>query len=180
MRTGVTKSELVETALDRFLGSDSAGEDFAIVADRLVSLSDHIERIERDLRIVNEVVALHARFHLAVTPNLAASEQQMASVIGSERFEEFAAQVGRRVERGTSLLLETLDRRATMKTDRAASDLSSETHGANYRPSEPDRRPSDNTVERASEPNAAAREGGSIRTFPSQTDHTRHREPYRR
>ncbi len=99
--TGATKSALVEAALDRFLQSDSNVENFATLAGRLTELSDQIERLGSDLKMVNEVVALHARFHLAVTPSVSAAEQHITATVGAKRFEEFAAQVGRRVELGS-------------------------------------------------------------------------------
>src|SRR6266567_5622670 len=78
--TGATKSALVEAALDRFLASDSAVENVATLAGRLTELGDQIDRLNLDLKMVNEIVALHARFHLAVTPSLSAAEQHTASV----------------------------------------------------------------------------------------------------
>src|ERR1700731_2653896 len=63
-----TKSALVEAALDRFLGSDDDMSDIATVAHHLAGLSRQLEELDRNLRIANETAALHARFHLAVTP----------------------------------------------------------------------------------------------------------------
>ena len=68
-----TKSALVEAALDRFLGSDDDIGDTATVAHHLAGLSRQLEELDRNLRIANETAALHARFHLAVTPLLPAS-----------------------------------------------------------------------------------------------------------
>jgi hypothetical protein len=95
-----TKSALVEAALDRFLGSDDDIDDTATVAHHLAGLSRQLEELERNLRIANETAALHARFHLAVTPLMPAGEQGAACALGAERFEEFATQVGRRVDLG--------------------------------------------------------------------------------
>src|SRR6266568_7396593 len=106
-RLGATKSTLVEAALDRFLGSDDAIGETATVARRLTGLSRQLEHLDRDLRMVNETVALHARFHLAITPPMPASALHAACTLGSERFEEFAAQVGRRIHLGPPLMRET-------------------------------------------------------------------------
>ena len=70
-------------------------------------MSRQLEQLDRDLRIVNESVALQARYQLAVTPPLPAAALRAACVLGSERFDEFATQVGRRVQLGTSLVQET-------------------------------------------------------------------------
>src|SRR5713226_9029673 len=115
-RPGATKSALVEAALDCFLGSDDDVGDTATVARRLSGLSHQLEQLDRNLRIANETVALHARFHLAVTPLLPAAEQGAACALGAERFEEFAAQVGRRVDLGVSLIRETIDRGSATRT----------------------------------------------------------------
>src|SRR6266853_2200481 len=109
-RPGATKSGLVEAALDRFLGSDDDIGDTAGVGRHLAALSRQIEQLDRNIRIANETVALHARFHLAVTPLLPAATQGAACALGAERFKEFAAQVGRRVDLGIPLIRETIDR----------------------------------------------------------------------
>jgi len=115
-RPGATKSALVEAALDRFLGSDNDIGDTATVAHHLAGLSRQLEELDRNLRIANETVALHARFHLAVTPLMPAGEQGAACALGAERFEEFATQVGRRVDLGASLIRETIDRVSAART----------------------------------------------------------------
>jgi len=105
-----TKSALVEAALDRYFGSDDEIDNTATVARHLAGLSRQLEELDRNLRIANETSALHARFHLAVTPLMPAGEQGAACALGAERFEEFAAQVGRRVDLGVPLIRETIDR----------------------------------------------------------------------
>ncbi len=115
-----TKSALVEAALDRFLGSDDDIGDTATVAHHLAGLSRQLEDLDRNLRIANETAALHARFHLAVTPLMPADEQGAACALGAERFEEFAAQVGRRVDLGTALIRETINRVSATRTNPGA------------------------------------------------------------
>jgi hypothetical protein len=115
-RPGATKSALVETALDRYFGSDDDIGDAASVARHLAGLSRQLEELDRNLRIANETAALHARFHLAVTPLMPAGEQGAACVLGAERFEEFATQVGRRVDLGVPLIRETIDRVSAART----------------------------------------------------------------
>src|SRR6267378_3101214 len=112
-----TKSALVEAALDRYFGSDDAIGDTAAVSRHLAGLSRQLEELDRNLRIANETAALHARFHLAVTPLMPAGEQGAACALGAERFEEFAAQVGRRADLGVSLIHETIDRGSATRTN---------------------------------------------------------------
>jgi MFS family permease len=111
-----TKSSLVEAALDRFLGSDDDISDTATVARHLAGLSRQLEELDRNLRIANETAALHARFHLAVTPPMPAVELGAACALGAERFEEFVTQVGQRVDFGIPLIRETIDRISGTKT----------------------------------------------------------------
>src|SRR5258707_952188 len=111
-----TKSALVEAALDRYFGSDDDIGDTATVARHLAGLSRQLEQLDRNLRIANETAALHARFHLAVTPLMQAGEQGAACALGAERFKEFATQVGRRVDLGVPLIGETVDRVSATRT----------------------------------------------------------------
>jgi predicted DNA-binding protein len=112
-RHGATKTVIVEAVLDNFLSCDvdalESIKDSATLR-RLNWMSRQLEQLERDLRIVNEAVALHARYHLTVTPPLPSSQQPAACALGLERFEAFAAQVGRRVHLGAPLMRETIDR----------------------------------------------------------------------
>src|SRR6266851_2438342 len=105
-----TKSALVEAALDRYFGSDDDIGDTTRVAQHLAGLSRQLEDLDRDLRIANETAALHARFHLAVTPLMPAAELGATCALGAERFDEFATQVGQRVDLGVPLIRETIDR----------------------------------------------------------------------
>jgi MFS family permease len=151
-----TKSALVEAALDRFLGSDDAIGDTATVAHHLAGLSRQLEQLDRNLRIANETAALHARFHLAVTPLMPAAEQGAACVLGAERFEEFATQVGRRVDRGIPLIRETIDRVSATRTT-AFTHAEGEPSGTGSTVDEPDVQAS-SVVDDASVPIAAVRE----------------------
>src|SRR5260221_2581167 len=111
-----TKSGLVEAPLDRFLGSDDDIDDTATVAHHLVGLSRQLEQLDRNLRIANETAALHARFHLAVTPLMPIGELGAACALGAERFEEFAAPVGQRVDLGIPLIREPIARVSATRT----------------------------------------------------------------
>jgi Ribbon-helix-helix protein, copG family len=108
-RRECSKSALVEAAIDRFLASDDAA-DVGLLTGRLADVSGQIDQLDRNLGIVSEIVSLHARFHLAVTPELPAARQPAACRLGSARFDEFAAQVERRVQLGTPLMQETMKR----------------------------------------------------------------------
>lgn len=109
-RPGASKAAIVEAALVRFLDSATDTVDDATVLRRLDWMTWKLDQLDRDLRMVNETVALHARYHLTVTPAMPPSQQRAACALGLERFEAFAAQVGRRAHLGTPLMRETVDR----------------------------------------------------------------------
>jgi len=166
-RPGTSKSALVEAALAQFLGTDDDDTTDLPVDRRLSLMSRQLEELDRGLRIVNETVALQARFHLAVTPVLPAADQRAACVLGSERFDELAAQVKRRVQFGTSLMQETMDRLGTTKLDTATI-----AHvGAAPQTCCPVQKPALPTPSLVSdkvESFAAVREGGSLFNFPGK------------
>lgn len=64
------------------------------------------ERLERDLWIAAETLALFIRFWLTVTPPLPESAQAAAQATGRERFESFLETLGRRLAKGQSVLRE--------------------------------------------------------------------------
>ncbi|SDH59450.1 MULTISPECIES: MFS transporter [Bradyrhizobium] len=101
---------------------------------------------------MNEIVALHARFTLAMAPMPSAAAQSEACKRGSARFDEFVSQVERRVQSGTSLLQETLDRLSARGSKGDFGVGASDVSASFAKPSMPD--------EASSHP-AAAPEGGT-------------------
>lgn len=107
-RPGVGKSMLVEAALEHFLDPTPSVE--ALLRERLDGIHARFDHLERDMRIIAETVALHARYHLTVVPPLPESRQREAVVLGDERFTVLAEQVDRRVRLGRPLMQETINR----------------------------------------------------------------------
>ncbi|MEH2537122.1 MULTISPECIES: ribbon-helix-helix protein, CopG family [unclassified Bradyrhizobium] len=163
-RPGASKSALVEAALAQFLGDDDVVD--SIPVDRRLSLmSRQLEQLDQNLRIVNETVALQARYQLAVTPPLPPAALRAACALGSKRFDEFAAQVGRRVQSGTSLMQETMDRLGKTR-DLLTDDFgkgAAQTSSLNPGPGLPTSCPGGTEVD-----SAAVREGGSLLNFPGK------------
>jgi hypothetical protein len=165
---GANKSAIVEAALDRFLDGDHERVDDVALSRRLNWMSRQLEQLDRDLRVVSETAALHARYHLTVSPPLPVAEQRAACVLGAERFEVFAAQVGRRVHLGTPLMRETMDRLSATSPDLFVRDLE---EGAPLGPQSADPEPgvpAPTGVDEESELSAAAREDGSNSSFPEE------------
>jgi predicted DNA-binding protein len=150
-RPGVGKSMVVEAALERFLSVAPSIED--TVRDRFDDMDDKLDRLERNMRIMAETVALHARYHLAVMPPLPQSRQQESARLGDERFKVLAEQVDRRVRRGRPLMQETIDR--LNSSDCGANDMSPRPNQQHR-----DQRPAAEGVDIEPASFAAAGEGG--------------------
>jgi len=148
-RLGARKSSIVEDALDRFLNPYGDESHAATPSRRLDQISRQLTQLDCDLRVVSETVALHARYHLTITPPLRAADQRAACDLGGERFETFAAQVARRVHLATPLMRETMDRLIATSPDLFAYDLE---QAAPFGGQVTDREPGDGS--------AAAGEGG--------------------
>jgi predicted transcriptional regulator len=163
---GTTRTAIVEAALRQFLSDGADTDDEVALRRRLEWMSRQLEQLERDLRIVNETVALHARFHLTVTPAIPQPQQRAACLFGQERFDVFAAQVGRRVHLGTPLMRETMDRLTTTHPD--LFDREVEEGAPLGAPSRESARATPAAGDRNRKPqrSAAAEEGGSNGNFP--------------
>ena len=107
-RPGVGKSMFVEAALEHFLKPEPSVE--ALVHERFDQMHARFDRLEHDIRVMAETVALHARYQLAVTPPVPQERQRDAILLGDERFKVLAEQVDRRVRQHRPLMQETIDR----------------------------------------------------------------------
>ena len=110
-RKGITRSAIVEAALESFLSPDGSDMQEAAFTRRLDRLSRQVDRIERDLHIATETLALFVRFWLAVTPPIDSDAHASAQVKGRERFEGFIETLGRQLQSGESFLREIPDDR---------------------------------------------------------------------
>jgi len=116
------KSLIAEAAITSFLTPDDADRREALVTRRLDLLTRQGERLERDLWIAAETLALFIRFWLTVTPPLPESAQAAAQAKGRERFEAFLETLGRRLAKGRSVIREvSLDTSAGRPPHRAES-----------------------------------------------------------
>jgi O-methyltransferase involved in polyketide biosynthesis len=105
------KSVIAEAAIASFVTPDDSDRREGALARRLDLLTRQGERLERDLSITAEAIALFIKFWLTVTPPLPESGQAAAQAKGRERFEFFLETLGRRLAKGQSLLREaSIDR----------------------------------------------------------------------
>jgi len=102
-RKRLSRSSIVEAAVTSFLSPDGADRMEAAIARRLDRISRQVQRLERDLTISTETLALFVRFWLTVTPPLPADAQAAAQVKGRERYESFVEALGRRLANGATL-----------------------------------------------------------------------------
>ena len=105
-RRGKSKSLIAEAAIASFLSPDAAERQEAALARRLDRLVRQMERLERDVGIAVETLALFVRFWLAATPALPEQTQAAARAKGAERYHAFIEALGRRLSKGPTLLHE--------------------------------------------------------------------------
>lgn len=120
-RRGIGKSMVLEAALERFL--DPAPPIEGLIHEHLDRINSQLDRLQSEFLIIAETVALHARYHLTVTPPMPRSLQREACVLGRDRFDEFAEQVDRRVRSGRTLLQETIERLGETERKTSGSEL---------------------------------------------------------
>ena len=105
-RRGVPKSTVAEAAIASFLTPDAAQQQEAALGRRLDRLNRHADRLERDLEIAVEMLALFVRSWMAATPSLPEAAQAAARARGRDRYERFVESLGRRLASGRSFTRE--------------------------------------------------------------------------
>ena len=124
-RKKLSRSAIVEAAVVSFLSPDGADRREAAFGRRLDRLSRQVQRLERNLGIAIETLALFVRFWLTITPPLSADAQAAAQVKGRQRYEGFVEALGQRLQKGQSLLHEIpedVDSQSRRAVDRQESD----------------------------------------------------------
>ena len=105
-RRKVSKSAVIEAALASYLSPDGDDQREAAIVRRLDRLTRAIERLERDLTISTEALALFVKFWLTTTPPLPDTMRDAAQAKGRERYEGFVDALGRRLAKGSTLTKE--------------------------------------------------------------------------
>jgi len=103
---GLSRSAIVEAAVASFLSPDGSDRMEAAVTRRLDRLTRQVQRLERDVGVSAETLAMFVRFWLTVTPPLPDDAQSAAQIRGRERFEGFVETLGRRLQKGKSFIQE--------------------------------------------------------------------------
>lgn len=98
-----SQSLIAEAAIASFLSPDADAQREAAVSRRLDRIDRRIARLERDLGLSIETLAVFIRFWLATTPALPEPMAQAARAKASERYEAFVSALGRRLAKGPAL-----------------------------------------------------------------------------
>lgn len=100
------QSLIAEAAIASFLSPDAAEQREATIAKQLDQLDRRMTRLERDLGISVETLAVFMRFWLSTTPTLPEPAAHAARAKAGERYEAFVAALGRRLATGPRLVQE--------------------------------------------------------------------------
>jgi hypothetical protein len=100
----VSQAAIVEAALSSFLSPDGADRLEAAISRRLDRIGRQLDRVEWNVGLTNETIALFIRFWLTANPPMADDARAAAQAVGKERWERFVESLSRRMEAGPSLL----------------------------------------------------------------------------
>ncbi|MGY3539816.1 putative transcriptional regulator [Bradyrhizobium sp. USDA 4515] len=102
-RRDQSRSLIAEAAIASFLSPDAAERQEAATTKRLDQLDRRMTRMERDLGISIEMLAVFVRFWLTTNPPLPEPAQAAARAQAGERYDAFVAALGRRLAKGPKL-----------------------------------------------------------------------------
>lgn len=105
----ISLSLIAEAAIASFLSPDAAERKEATITRRLDQIDRRVQRVERDIGIATETLALFIRIWLTSTPALPESAQAEARAKGLQRYDGFVDALGRRLSKGPRLRQEIPD-----------------------------------------------------------------------
>ncbi|GIK97897.1 MAG: hypothetical protein BroJett029_21060 [Alphaproteobacteria bacterium] len=98
-----SRSLIAEAAIASFLSPDAAERQEAATTRRLDQLDRRMTRMERDIGIAVETLAVFVRFWLTTNPPLPEPAQAAARAKAGERYDAFVTALGRRLAKGPKL-----------------------------------------------------------------------------
>ncbi|UCI05213.1 CopG family transcriptional regulator [Mesorhizobium sp. B1-1-8] len=98
-----SRSLVAEAAIESFLSPDAAERQEAAITKRIDLLDRRMTRMERDVGIAIETLAVFIRFWLTTTPALPEPAAQAARAKAGERYDQFVTALGRRLAKGPKL-----------------------------------------------------------------------------
>lgn len=102
-RRDQSRSLIAEAAIASFLSPDAAERQEAATTKRLDQFDRRMTRMERDVGISVEMLAVFVRFWLTTNPPLPEPAQAAARAQAGERYDAFVAALGRRLAKGPKL-----------------------------------------------------------------------------
>lgn len=102
-RRAQSRSLVAEAGIASFLSPDAAERQEAATTKRLDRFDRRLTRMERDLVISVEMLAVFVRFWLTANPPLPEPAQAAARAQAGERYDAFVAALGRRLAKGPKL-----------------------------------------------------------------------------
>jgi hypothetical protein len=108
-RSSATKSAIVNEALERFLAPKGDNDQDGEVIGRLKGLAKGVRRLHRNVEVVGEMLALHIRQFLMITPPVPEAEQDAAMKLGRERYKVFIAQIAKRIASDDGMVAEIVE-----------------------------------------------------------------------
>src|SRR5690606_26030948 len=99
-RRGRSRSLIAEAAIASFLSPDADEQREAAITKRLDRLDRRQTRLERDVGIGAEMIALFVRFWLSNTPPPPEAERAAMRRLGNDRYDAFIEALGRRLAKG--------------------------------------------------------------------------------
>ena len=102
-RRDQSRSLIAEAAIESFLSPDASERREAAITKRLDQFDRRMTRLERDVGISVEMLAVFVRFWLATTPALPEPAAKAARAKTAERYEQFVIALGRRLAKGPKL-----------------------------------------------------------------------------
>lgn len=108
-RRDQSRSLIAEAAVASFLSPDADERREAATAKRLDGIDRRLQRLERDIGISVEMLAVFIRFWLASTPQLPDAAQAATRAKAGERYDSFLNALGRRLAKGPRLRQEISD-----------------------------------------------------------------------
>ena len=102
-RRGQSRSMIAEAAIASFLSPDADERREAAVVKRLDLLDRRMTRLERDVGIAVESLAVFIKYWVATTPTLPEPAAQAARAKAGERYDQFVTALGRRLAKGPKL-----------------------------------------------------------------------------
>ncbi|NJM81247.1 MAG: CopG family transcriptional regulator [Tabrizicola sp.] len=98
-----SRSLVAEAAIASFLSPDAAERQEAATTKRLDQIDRRMSRMERDVAIAVETLAVFIRFWLTSNPPLPEPAQTAAKAQAGKRYDAFVAALGRRLAKGPKL-----------------------------------------------------------------------------